>query len=107
MSLLSERPEGIHDYGKLEYERLINLLALSYEVGQLVRSQIYGLSAKYNKDDNTLSRAHFENSKYEMADVITQARLFCERSEWGFHELILIGEERYLDRMKELSDKVI
>lgn len=74
---------------------------LFYELGKVteygLKSEIYGttgLNAYYSDS----------NQKKEVSDAITMLRLYCEQKYWDFEELLVLGEEGFLDRQKDLDN---
>ncbi len=82
---------------------LHNIAVLTYEQGRMVQSLIYGISALTNVGNADLAQGKFDFASTEMADLITQCRLLCERMDWDYSELSRMGLERYIGRMQELK----
>ena len=70
------------------------LHVLTYNLGSLI--ECHHKSKRYGK-------GYVELGKKQMADLISMCRYYCEQKGWNFNELMSLGEEAYLERMKDLK----
>lgn len=78
-----------------ESHRLLSNI-LTYEVGMFVKSLCY---ADAFKED---ARLHLANAQIELADIITQGRIFAAVMGWDYNGLVQDGAERFRDRMEDV-----
>lgn len=81
---------------------LYTSLIMQWELGDLVHSLTL---AKWNEETNYSKRAFTVEAKLALSDLYTQCRVMAEQLGVDPEELRKIGEERYLDRCKEIKGK--
>lgn len=93
-------------------------VVMQYELGAIARSLVYAEHAlrelRSDVRRNQLVRAHYQEVRINLADLITQCRLLAEQVQdrasalpgdpidWGLGTLIQDGEERFQLRMEEI-----
>jgi len=76
---------------------------MTYELGAVVNSLVW---AKHKRSwgDTKGANARRESARVDLADLITQCRLLAEQMYWSWFELERDGQERFLERMKEIEE---
>lgn len=74
------------------------LLILTYELGKVIeynhKAYVYGAASYYSD----------ANQQREMSDLISMGRMYCEQKGWNYDKLMTLGEEAYLERMKDIKE---
>lgn len=84
-------------------ERSINQLTeddilqiMTYELGDIVkcqyRAKVYG------------PKGYESEQRQAFADLTSMIRKFCEQKGWNFEELMQVGEEHYIERMRDIGE---
>lgn len=76
---------------------LLNLLTV--ELGSLAHGLVYGSLRR-----GSLQRAYFAEARLGACDLVTVLRQLAEELGWDWQDLVLTGEERFIERMKEAVD---
>jgi predicted peptidase len=79
---------------------------MTAELGRMVGCLLYAVNAERRGDPND-KRVYSNSARIECSDLITQCRVLTEQMGWSWEELLADGEERFKERMKELSNKEI
>lgn len=79
-----------------EFFRLSIIL---YELGDLAKNLVY--AARFPDH----AKAHGEDAKLAMADLITMLHALCIEMGWDFEELRLLGLRRLANRYREFHEK--
>ncbi len=73
---------------------------MTYELGKIVQQHHY--SKVYGVDSSTT--AYIGDGKVQTSNLISMIRYYCEQQGWDYDELQKLGEEHYLERMKDLRE---
>ena len=68
-----------------------------YEFGSIFKCLVYARNVSETK------AAYLVEAKVAMSDTLNALRLVCELKDWDFKEVVALGEERYLDRVREIE----
>jgi len=69
-----------------------------YELGNVAKAVTYAESRP------AVANAYLADAKLELSDLITQCRILAEHLEVDFRQLVADGEDRFMERMKEVRD---
>lgn len=75
---------------------------ITYELGGIIRNLIYAGHMERQGEEKR-KRAKLAEARIDLADLLTQAHLLAEQMGWELVDLENDGEERFLERMKEIK----
>lgn len=75
------------------------LLVATYELGKIIECNHY--EKRYGAE-RIESKGFNDHGKTEVADLISMIRMYCEQKGWNYNELEVMGESRYVSRMRDL-----
>ncbi|WP_292486429.1 hypothetical protein [Methanohalobium sp.] len=73
---------------------------MGYKLGDLQQFAVY--NARSNMDSQILS-SYQENAKLALANLVTQARMFCMDMGWDFDSIQELGLQHLQERMSEIQ----
>jgi len=77
---------------------------MTRELGRVIEGLMYAHHKRSWGDDKGV-RIREADARINLADLITQCRVLAEQMSWPWLTLLKDGEERFLERMTDISEK--
>ena len=77
---------------------------MSRELGRVIEGLMYA-HHKHSWGDEKGARIREADARINFADLITQCRVLAEQLNWPWLTLLKDGEERFQERMQEITEK--